>query len=363
METESHFVSDLPIPPGEYLEEVVEELGISKGELATRMGRPLPKLSAIFSGKKAITPDTALQLERVTGVGAHIWTGLENDYRLSQARRRARERETQCKAETPLVTKFCYRQLVVLGLVPQFTRGIDKVKAMQEFFGVMSLHSVLDVPRYQVAHRHGAREVGDRSPEAVAAWLRVGEVKARAKDCAPFDGQALKSGLAKLRGLTSQAPETFSYQLEQALSESGVAFVPCPHFPKTKAHGATFFQSKDRAVVMLSLRYKWGDIFWFTLFHELGHLLLHSKKDVILEDKEKTIREEEADVFARDQLIPAEDWTAFTSQPRYTSNRIREFASQTGISAGIVVGRLQHEKRILPSAHNELRQRYQFAQK
>jgi len=362
MGTERHLVSDLPIPPGEYLEEVLEELGISKSELATRMGRPQAKLSAIFSGKKAVTPDTAIQLERVTGVGAHVWTGLENDYRLSQARQRAEERESQCKAEAPLVTKFCYHELVLLGHLPQLTRGIDKVKAMQEFFGVMSLQSVVDVSRYQgVVHRHGAREAGNRSPEAVAAWLRVGELKAREVECEPFDKQTLKSGLTELRGLTSQTPETFSQPLERALAKAGVVLVLCPHFPKTKAHGATFFQSKDKAVVMLSLRYKWADIFWFTLFHELGHLLLHSKKDVILEDNEKTAREEEADVFARDQLIPAEEWTAFTSQPRYTNKRVREFAADTGISAGIVVGRLQHEKRILPSAHNDLRKRYQFA--
>ena len=68
METKEIIYSDLPIPPGEYLEEVIEELGISKNELARRMNRPAPKLSAIFKGDKAITPDTALQLEKVVGV-------------------------------------------------------------------------------------------------------------------------------------------------------------------------------------------------------------------------------------------------------------------------------------------------------
>ena len=83
MATDDQIVSNLPIPPREYLEEVIENLGMSKGELATRMGRPQAKLSAIFSGKKAITADTALQIERATGVPAHIWTGLEAEYRAS----------------------------------------------------------------------------------------------------------------------------------------------------------------------------------------------------------------------------------------------------------------------------------------
>lgn len=86
MAIEPGIQSDLPIPPGEYLEEVLGELGMSKDELARRMNRPVPKLSSIFKGGKAITADTALQLEKVVGVPAHIWTGLEAEYRLRLAR-------------------------------------------------------------------------------------------------------------------------------------------------------------------------------------------------------------------------------------------------------------------------------------
>src|SRR5690606_1407062 len=86
MTKEKNIYSDLPIPPGEFLEEVIDDLGMGKDELAKRMNRPAAKLSAIFSGDKAITPDTALQLEKVTGVPAHIWNGLESEYRLTLAR-------------------------------------------------------------------------------------------------------------------------------------------------------------------------------------------------------------------------------------------------------------------------------------
>lgn len=83
MTIKNEIYSDLPIPPGEYLEEVIAELGMSKDELAKRMNRPAAKLSAIFGGEKAITPETALQLERVVGVPAYIWTGLEAEYQLT----------------------------------------------------------------------------------------------------------------------------------------------------------------------------------------------------------------------------------------------------------------------------------------
>ena len=83
MMTDTHLYSDLAIPPGEYLEEVIAELGMSKEELARRMNRPAARLSAIYKGEKAMTPETALQLEKVVGVPAHLWIGLESEYRLA----------------------------------------------------------------------------------------------------------------------------------------------------------------------------------------------------------------------------------------------------------------------------------------
>jgi HTH-type transcriptional regulator/antitoxin HigA len=79
--TDRDLHSDLAVPPGEFLEEVIGELGMTKDELARRMGRPAPKLSAIFKGTKALTPDTAMQLEKVVDVPANIWLGLESEYR------------------------------------------------------------------------------------------------------------------------------------------------------------------------------------------------------------------------------------------------------------------------------------------
>jgi len=82
MATETHYLSDLAIPPGEYLLEATEELGLNQADLARRMDRPVQAISEIIKGIKAITPDTATQLEELLGVPAHIWTGLEADYQL-----------------------------------------------------------------------------------------------------------------------------------------------------------------------------------------------------------------------------------------------------------------------------------------
>ena len=79
--------SDAAIPPGEFLQEHLNELGMSQAELARRLGRPRQVVNEIIRGKKAITAETALDLEGVLGTPAHIWLGLEQEYRLVLARR------------------------------------------------------------------------------------------------------------------------------------------------------------------------------------------------------------------------------------------------------------------------------------
>ena len=361
MATNQEIYSDIAIPPGEYLEEVIEDLGMTKGELAKRMNRPAPKLSAIFKGDKAVTPDTALKLEKVVGVPAHVWTGREAEYRLALARSHHEEEQKRLKEESQLVKRFPYADLVKLGVVAKKTRPTEKAIELQKFFGVASLKTVLSLRRYQAAFRAGRHE---RSPEAVAAWLRIGELQAQRMRCASFQKRRLKDSLESVRTMTLQSPEDFQENLYQLLADSGVALAVCPHFPGTYAHGATFWLGRNKAVVMMTLRYKWADVFWFSLFHELGHILFHNRQAVILEGKDadstrKTL-EEEADQFAADTLILPGAYKAFLKASRFFAEDIDRFARKVGISPGIVVGRLQKEGHIRPSWHNSLRIRFEW---
>ncbi len=86
MVTETRTYSDVAIPPGEYLAEEIEARGISQKELAKRMGRPVQAINEIINGKKAITAETALQLEEVMPeIPAKFWLNLERDYQLTKA--------------------------------------------------------------------------------------------------------------------------------------------------------------------------------------------------------------------------------------------------------------------------------------
>ncbi len=358
MTTEATVFSDLAVPPGEYLEEVLDSLSMTKDELARRMDRPATKLNAIYKGEKEITPETALQLEMVLGIPAYIWTGLEKEYQLTLARQSER---CDVEAQVTLAKGFPYKELCRLNFVSDTRKASERARQLLKFFGVTSLENVPQIRQYAPAFRLGNRRPGHPSASALASWLRIGELQAQEMECAEFDKFKLKNSLASIRRLTLEPPSRFEPRLNDILSHAGVALVICPHLPKTYANGAVFWMGGTKPVLLLTLRGSWGDIFWFTLFHELGHILLHNANRVFVdtdfEDPLTKTYEEEADAFAADTLMPEDQYRDFIDRGSFTKRSVREFASQIEIHSGIIVGRL-HKDRLIPQDWlNDLRVR------
>ena len=133
MMTEQVHMSDLAVPPGEYLEEVLEEMAISQAELARRMGRPPQAINEILKGEKSITSETAIQLEQVVGVPAYFWSNLEASYRLVIAKQMD---EIKTQSEVEIGSCYPYLELSRLGLVEATRKKIVRVKELRKFFGV-----------------------------------------------------------------------------------------------------------------------------------------------------------------------------------------------------------------------------------
>jgi HTH-type transcriptional regulator/antitoxin HigA len=359
METETRHYSDLAIPPGEYLLEASAELGLNQADLARRMGRPVQAISEIVKGIKAITPETALQLEEVLGVPAHIWTGLEADYQLIRARQQA---EQQIEAEATNVGCFPYAEMAKLGWVGKTLKPVQKVRELRRFYGVASLTNLPDVRSYAPAFRKSKHR--GLSHEALAAWLRAGALQAERIPTRPFDKKAVKALLPDLRKLTIKNPAHFQHKLSKSLADVGVALVLLPHLPKTYTNGATFWIHPDKAVLMMTIRGSWADIFWFSLLHEIAHILLHDKRRIFLEDGNADVetrkQEQEADDFACNILIPKSVYTAFIEAGNFTDQSILGFAKSISIAPGVVTGRLQYDGHIGHRCHMH-REQYKWA--
>lgn len=357
MTTEARVVSDLPVPPGELLIETLEVLGLRQVDAARRMGRPAQAINEIVKGKKEITAETALQFERVLGVPAHVWLGLEATYRQALARRADIRRLAR---DATRAAAFPYAAMARLGWLEKTRETSARIEQLLRFFGVGSLARVPAVAAeaaYRVARAcHSAPQ--RPSAPALAAWFRKGEIEAATIQTARFSGARLRETLPVIRALTASAEEGWADTLRDRLARCGVALVVVPHLPGTRAHGATRWLTPRKALVQMSLRGRWADIFWFSLFHELGHLLLHGRTPLFVEwnDAAHDGRENEADAFARDHLITPKEWAAFLgAHPRPSTRTTEAFARRLGIAAGIVVGRLHHEEHLPHSDLNGLR--------
>lgn len=359
MATDARIWPDIAIPPGEFLAETLETLGLRQAELARRTGRPAQVINEIIRGTKEITPETALQLERVLGVPAHVWVRLEADYRFNKVRLEDRMR---LKGELPLASRYPYPAMAALGWVASAQNAIERVQELLRFFGVTSLHQM---PTIEATAFRKSRKVNS-SPEALAAWLRQGQRAAQGHSVARFSAPRLRAALPVLRSLTVKPPEEFEPRLRRVLAEAGVAWVVVPHLPGTGAHGATRWISSDKALIQMSLRYAWDDVFWFSLFHELGHLLLHGRDLVFIEgldDGEVEETERQADHFASDHLIPTPAYQAFLARSDWaTKTAVHAFAREVGVAPSIVVGRLHHDRHLPHSHFNDLRPRFTWAE-
>jgi HTH-type transcriptional regulator/antitoxin HigA len=358
------FEPDYAIHPGETLAETLEELGMSQAELAQRMGRPLQMISEIIQGKKAITAETALQLERATGVPANFWNSSQRNYEATIARL---EEDRGLVPDSSWLKQFPLKTLINLHWLPQCDSPSEQLRALLNFFGVAGMKewkTLWTAP--EVAYRKST--AFEANPMAGAAWLRQGERVAQQIRTEPYNQDLFVKTLYDIRRLTTCDANTFVPRATELCRVAGVALVFVPELPATRAYGATRWLTPTKAILQLSLRGKTDDFLWFTFFHQSAHILKHGKRDVFIEapdgatDKDTRRKEQEADTFASDFLIPKHDINVFRRQPRFTTQAIQRFAAELGIAPGIVVGRLQHEK-LLPYTHlNALKRHFDFKQ-
>ena len=338
-------------PPGATIRDMLDDLSMSQAELARRMGRPINKLNHVVQGTKAITADTALELERVLGLPASFWLSREQSYRLALSQREQLKREDR---DSQIVSKFPYAEMVKLGWIQKHTNQLDKYRELLNFFAVANAARLGHIR--ELAPKFRKSQLQEANPLALAAWLRKGVVEAQRIDAAAYDRDAVIQRLDELRKLTKLPGEQVVDRLQQAGQELGLAIVFVPHLQKTYVGGAAFWLG-NRPVIELTFRYKTNDCIWFNFFHELGHILLHSPRETWLDgfSDDPNDLEAEANAFAANTLIPKDAREAFIQKGNFSESTILRFADHIGIAPGIVVGRLQREGKLHHSEFNNLK--------
>jgi addiction module HigA family antidote len=330
------FEPDYAVPPGDTLLEVMESLEMIQKELAKRTGLTEQTLTRIFKGEQPISYETANRLELVTQVPARMWNNLEAQYREQLAKLEERRR---LGANIQWLKTIPTKELVDRGCLEATDDKVSLLRNVLAFFGVSSVEAwqeVWDVPA--VAARRST--CFETRPGDAAAWIRQGELQAHQIECRPFDKKKFKESLLKIRGLTREAPHVFEPEMKRLCAEAGVAVALVREMKKVPWNGATRWLTPNKAMILLSLRGRGEDKFWFSFFHEAGHVLNDGKKDLLINDESQDDpRELKANSFAAEILIPSRYDDAIS---RFRSGaEILQLADELGICPGIVAGRYQ----------------------
>ena len=349
--------TDYAVPPGETLQELLEERGMSQRDLARRAGLSPKHVNKLLHGLVPLSADVAVRLERVTGTPAHFWNRREAGYRSDLERIRSKR---DLSADVLWLQDFPVPELVKRDFLP--AEPSDKVSRLEQllaFFGVASVDTWDDVYA-DLACAFRTSKAYEAKLKALATWLRLGEIAAQDIYCEPYDRKRLEAALPSLRDLTLQDFEVSREQMRDICAACGVAVVFVPELPGSRASGVARWLTSAKALIQLSFRYRTDDHLWFTFFHEVAHVLRHGKTDVWIEatSSPDNPREAEADSFSRDTLIPRADAKELPSLK--TLDDVQRFADRTGIAPGIVVGRLQHDNLWPYSQGNQLKRPLSF---
>lgn len=333
-------------PPGEFLRDELEARDWSQTELAEIMGRPVRLINEIIAGKKAITPETAIQLGDSLGTGPELWMNLESQYQLS----RVQASDQLVARRARLYDRFPVREMIKRGWIVA-TKSIDELESQfKAFFDLKDLGD-------PVCLSHAAKKTNEADPPSKfqIAWLFRARQLAAGTAVPKYSSKTLEAALPKLQALLSAPEET--RHVASILFECGVRFVAVEAIPGTKIDGACFWLSNNQPVIALSLRLDRIDNFWFVLRHEIEHVLRgHGQEFGYILDQDldgsasdTTIAEVErvANAAASEFCISQQELNGFMARvgPFYAEDRVVLFAQRLRVHPGLVVGQLQRRLR------------------
>lgn len=330
------------VSPGQTIEELLESNCMTQLDLASKTGINKKTINQIIKGKAPITTSTALKLEYVFDIPASFWNNLESDYR------EALERQTDMesiKSDIKYLTNIPYSEMAKRNWdwIEKTRDPIEKVINLRKFFSVASLAFDTEL-KHKIAFRKSQNK--NFSLESLYCWLRYGEIQSNKVEYPKFNIENLKNSINEMRSLASR-PFLKEYEkIKGILFKCGISLVYEPHLPHTYINGVSYKVTCDKAIIMISDRGKRDDTLWFTLFHEIAHLIKHSKKELFIDQEGDTKNdiEYEADTYAKNILIADNIYNDFIKKNYiYTSGIIKSFAKEQNISPGIVVGRLQKD--------------------
>jgi len=333
--------------PGIQLKERLDEMGMAIKEFALRTGKPEKTIHAVLNGKSSITPEMANLFEQILHTKATYWLALQNEYDLFRISQQMEEKKTHYEE---WAKQFPYADMTKKGFVPKTRKIEEKVDNLLQFFNMASIEGWKKlyfeqeiVAQFRVSLSHSPE------PHALSAWLRKGEIQAKVQFASDYDEVSLKNALSNFKKLMINEAHDFFPQLQHLCAQAGVKLIYTPGITKSSISGAARWIGEN-PVVQVSNRFKTYDKFWFTFFHELGHILLHGKREVFLEEVEYSDldkqKEEEANLFAQKWLLPEDAYQQIVKEGVRNVRDLEFYSRKYETHPSIIYGRLCKEEHL-----------------
>jgi len=344
--------------PGYYVNDYIEGYEMTQEEFAKRLDVSPKHVSELINGKKDISNNLAKNLSLMTGTSVELWINLQKTY---DEIKMEIEKRKQLEKDAEIAKMISYKYFENLGVVEKTSNKYEKVKNLCGYLNISKL-TLLEKTDLLSSFRTSGSVGNKRQIINSNAWLQTAINEGRKKEVKDFDINKLKKSVPKIRELTLKKENVFLPEIEKIFYECGVSFVKLPHLKSSGVNGVVKWLNKKKVILAINDKNRYSDIFWFSLFHEIKHVLQQKLKKVIVNDEKNILEvdeklEKEADDFARETLIPSESFYGFFEKKEISEESIIEFAKSVKIHPGIVVGRLQKEKLIKNNQYNFLREK------
>ncbi len=341
--------------PGYYINECIEASGLTQNDFAKRLGTTPKNLSILVRGNQDLSYDMAMKLSRMLGTSIEYWLNLQSAYDALLAEF---DSEKELEKERRVFGFLDYKYFRTNFSLPDLPRRKDEqIAQVRRFLGVASL-SVLSHRDMAVSFRSSSGDMAEGSIIKANVMVQIAANIALRKEAPSYDRERFRKAIGYALTQTT-AHDSFYPRLCDAFLEAGVIFVVLPNIPGSRTNGATK-KIGNHIMLMVNDRRSNSDTFWFTLFHEIGHII-NGDYGISFEDESGDM-EAAADSFAQDALIPPEEYRQFREGDRFDLQAIKSFAASIGRDPSIVLGRLQNDGIIGFDdwSMNSLRHRYRI---
>lgn len=342
MENVNGLSLDLLVHPGETIKEVLEEKNMSQEELAIRTEYSAKHVSEVVRGKKDISSEFANRLEYALGIPAHFWMNLQTNYDKEvfeiNCVNNIQEKELNILKDLKDVVKFCENA----DIIECNSKKEITVLNMRKFLNLNNLCSIPSLSIQQAAFR--GSKVNKVNVYVLYAWQKLCEYFTnKAIITNNYNKEKLKTKYEDIKKTMFLPANDMVEELKKIFAECGIAFEVVQHFTGAPVQG--FIQKKNEKVILcMTIRQSFSDIFWFTLFHEIGHLLHDDFSNQYIDYQFiESEEEKEADIFARNTLIDENKYNEFMKKANIGISDIKCFADSQNVKPGIVIGRIQKD--------------------